>query len=345
MTQHSLTSLGWSADFLRQLDIDEIGVLPPARVTAVHRDRLSALSETGPQSLHLPPGLSTGEVAVGDWVLIEPERDRVARVLERRSVLHRRAAGIEARDQLIAANIDTLFITTSLNADFNPARLERYLALAYDGGVTPVFVLTKADLCDDPDTFIDTARAIAPTVPYVSLDARDPGAAERLAPWCGAGQTVALVGSSGVGKSTLAVTLTGEAIATQGIREDDAKGRHTTTAREFHPIAGGGWLVDTPGMRELQLGGVSAGIDAVFDDIAELALDCRFSDCQHDTEPGCAVKAAIDAGDLDPDRLARWQKLKREDAYNSESIAESRARYRSFGKMVKHAMKVKDKRR
>jgi len=340
---HSLSSLGWSADFLRQLDIDEIGILPPARVTAVHRDRLDALSENGPVSLHLPPGLTTGEVAVGDWVLFDPDLARVVRVLERKSVLHRRAAGHDARNQLIAANVDTLFITTSMNADFNPARLERYLALAYDGGVTPIFVLTKADLCDDPAPFDAALRTIAPDVPCVTLDARDPDAAAKLADWCGPGQTVTLLGSSGVGKSTLATTLTGEAIATQDIREDDAKGRHTTTSREFHAIAGGGWLIDTPGMRELQLAGVEAGIDAVFEDIALLATECRFSDCAHDTEPGCAVKAAIEAGELDRDRLARWQKLKREDAYNSESLAQAHARNRAFGRMVKRA--VKEKRR
>lgn len=338
---HSLTSLGWSADFLRQLEIDEIGRLPPARVSAVHRDRLDALSETGAVSLHLPPGLSAGDIAVGDWVLMDPETARVARVLERKSVLHRRAAGIEVRDQLIAANVDTLFITTSLNADFNPARLERYLALAYDGGVAPVFMLTKADLCDDAGPYHDALRAIAPDVPGVTLDARDPGAAQLLADWCGPGQTVALLGSSGVGKSTLATTLTGKAITTQGVREDDAKGRHTTTSREFHAIAGGGWLIDTPGMRELQLAGVEGGIDAVFEDIALLATECRFSDCAHDTEPGCAVKAGIEAGTLDPDRVARWQKLKHEDERNSESLAQAHARNRAFGRMVKRAVKGK----
>ncbi|GKY86973.1 ribosome small subunit-dependent GTPase A [Sinisalibacter aestuarii] len=343
MTQHSLSSLGWSADFLRQLAIDEIGVLPPARVSAVHRDRLDVLTETGSMSLHLPPGLTTGEVAVGDWVLVDPDRARVARVLDRKSLLHRRAAGVDARDQLIAANVDTLFIATSMNADFNPARLERYLALAYDGGVAPVFVLTKADLCDDPAPFHAALRQIAAAVPVVTLDARDGTTVLALADWCGPGQTVALLGSSGVGKSTLATTLTGAEIATQGIREDDAKGRHTTTSREFHPLAQGGWLIDTPGMRALRLAGVEAGIDAVFDDIAELAGQCRFSDCQHESEPGCAVQAAITTGALDPDRLGRWQKLRREDARNARSIAEAHAHDRAFGRMIKQVMK--DKRR
>ncbi len=340
MTQSlDLKSLGWSADFLRQLDIDEIGVLTPARIIAVHRDRLDALSEAGALNLRLPQGLTTGEVAVGDWVLVGPDGTLVVRVLDRKSLLHRRAAGEDSRDQLIAANVDTLFITTSLNADFNPARLERYLALAYDGGAIPVFVLTKADLCDDPSPYHAALAAIAPGVPVVTLDARDPDAATALADWCGPGQTVALLGSSGVGKSTLATSLTGDAIATQGNRKGDTKGRHTTTSREVHRLASGGWLIDTPGMRALRLAGVETGIDTVFDDIADLATGCRFSDCAHETEPGCAVRAEIDAGRLDPDRLARWQKLREEDARNARSIAEAHARNRAFGKMVKKIKK------
>ncbi|MCB1339154.1 MAG: ribosome small subunit-dependent GTPase A [Maritimibacter sp.] len=340
-----LKDLGWSADFLRQLDIDEIGRFAPARVTAVHRDRIDTLTEAGPRVLTLPPGHSAGEIAVGDWVLIEPETDRVARRLERTSLLHRKAAGRDIRDQLIAANVDTLFVTTSMNADFNVARLERYVALAHSGDVAPVIVLTKADLSADHDTFHDALRAALPRVTRVTLDARDPGAVhEALADWCGPGETVAFVGSSGVGKSTLVSVLTGDAIATQAIREDDAKGRHTTTAREFHRLAGGGWVIDTPGMRELQLTGAAEGIDAVFADIVELAADCKFNDCAHDTEPGCAVKAAIAEGTLDAERLARWQKLRREDALNAESLAEAHARQRRFGRMVKEVVRDHHKR-
>lgn len=338
-----LKDLGWSADFLRQLDIDEIGRLVPARIIAVHRDRLDALTEFGPRTLTLPPGQSAGDVAVGDWVVTDLGDTRVARVLERRTLLHRKAAGHRAQDQLIAANVDTLFITTSMNADFNVARLERYAALAHAGDVAPVIVMTKADLCDDPDRFHDALREALPRVPVVALDARDPGAAAALGNWCGPGQTVAFVGSSGVGKSTLASALTGDAIATQGVRAD-AKGRHTTTSREFHRLAGGGWVIDTPGMRELQLAGAAEGIDAVFADIVELATTCRFNDCAHETEPGCAVKAAVAAGDLDKGRLARWQKLRREDAHNVETLAEAHAKGRKFSKMVKSIMRDHPKR-
>lgn len=342
MTDHhnSLSGLGWGADFERQLDLDEIGAFPPARVTAVHRARVSALAEAGALTLALPAGTSAGEIAVGDWVLYEPDTGRVLRLLDRKSLLHRRAAGVDSRDQLIAANVDTLFITTSFNDDFNPARLERFLALAHAAGVLPVFVLTRADLCDDPAPYLDRLRAIAPSVAVVTLDARDPSQAERLADWCRPGQTTAFVGSSGVGKSTLINALAGLELATQGIREDDAKGRHTTTGRRLYRLASGGWVIDTPGMRALRLAEVAEGIDAVFPEIAELAAGCRFSDCAHDLEPGCAVQAAIAAGAFDEDRLARWRKLREEDARNAESLAQSRARDRSFGKMIKTAKKT-----
>lgn len=338
-----LKDLGWGADFLRQLDIDDIPTAHPARITAVHRDRVDVMGADGTESLHLPPGLTSREITVGDWVLIDRDAARVGRLLERRSLLHRRAAGEEARDQLIAANVDTQFITTSANADFNPARLERYLALAYAAEVTPVLVLTKSDLCDDPAPYQDALGALAPAVPALALDARDPEAAARLGAWCGRGQTVAFVGSSGVGKSTLIATLTGAALATQDIRADDAKGRHTTTARSFHRLSGGGWLIDTPGMRALRLFDVEAGIGTVFADIETLAETCRFSDCQHEQESGCAVLAAIAESQLDAARVARWQKLRREDARNSESIAATHARSRAFGRMIKRVKN--DKRR
>jgi ribosome biogenesis GTPase len=238
---------------------------------------------------------------------------------------------------LIAANLDTLFVTSSCNADFNPARIERYLALAAQAGVVPVLVLTKADACAEPGDYLARTAAFAPSLVAEALDARDPAAVARLAPWCGPGQTVAFVGSSGVGKSTLVNTLTGSALATRGIREDDAKGRHTTTARSLHPLPSGGWLIDTPGMRALRLYDAAEGVAAVFDDIAALAASCRFSDCSHDTEPGCAVLAAIDAGELAPERLSRWRKLGREDAHNTASIAEQRHAERTFGKVVRSA--------
>ena len=177
-------------------------------------------------------------------------------------------------------------------------------------------------------------RSLGAALPVEAVNALDPGSAARLAGWCGRGETVALAGSSGVGKSTLANALTGAALATRGIREDDARGRHTTTVRSLHRTQAGGWLIDTPGMRALRLADAAEGIAAVFDDIAALAEGCRFGDCGHADEPGCAVQAAIAAGGLDPDRLARWRKLAREDARNPATLAEARARTLRAGALL-----------
>ncbi len=341
LNSQSLAGLGWSADFLRQLDADELDRLKPARVTGVHRDRLTSLSEAGPHFLTLPPDLSAGDVAVGDWVLADPETGRAIRLLDRKTRIFRRAAGDVSREQLIVANVDTVFLTTSCTEEFNEARLERYLALAHAGGIPPVFVLTKADRTDDPEAYLDRLRAIAPSVPAVLLNAKSPGAVEALRDWCGPGRTVAFLGMSGVGKSTLASALTGIDLDTGEVREDDMKGRHTTTAREMHAIPGGGWLIDTPGMRELRLSDMADGIDEAFAEITDLATECRFRDCTHGPEPGCAVQAAIGAGTIDAARLDRWKKLRAEDAAHAASAAEKRRRGRAFSKIVKQAKKVK----
>ncbi|MCU9850179.1 ribosome small subunit-dependent GTPase A [Defluviimonas sp. WL0024] len=341
LNSHTLADLGWSANFQRQLDTDEFGAFSPARVTGVHRDRLTALSEAGPLLLTLPPDLSAGDVAVGDWVLADPATDRVARLLDRHSRIFRRAAGEASREQLIVANVDTVFITTSATEEFNEARLERYLALAHAGGIPPVLVVTKADKADDPETYLDRLRAIAPAVPAILLNAKAEAAAEALRPWCGPGRTVAFLGMSGVGKSTLASALTGIDLETATVREDDMKGRHTTTAREMHPIPGGGWLIDTPGMRELRLTDMAEGIDEAFAEITGLTGECRFRDCTHGPEPGCAVQAAIAAGQVDAARLDRWKKLRAEDAAHAASAAEKRRRGKAFAKVVKQAKKAK----
>jgi len=339
----TLADLGWAPDFLRQLDLDELAAFVPCRVAAVHRARVEALTPQGALSLIPPAGLSTGEIAVGDWALADGAR--LVRLLDRRTCLSRRAAGTGAARQLIAANVDTLFIVTSCNADFNPARLERYLALARSAGVEPVILLTKADLCDDPDLWRARAEAVDRRVAVCVLDARMPNLAGMLSDWCRPGQTVALAGSSGVGKTTLANVLTGADEATAAIREDDAKGRHTTTGRHLRPMTAGGWLIDTPGMRELRLSDAGEGIAAVFDDIDALAGACRFSDCAHGTEPGCAVQAVVAEGRLKADRLARWRKLRREDRHNSETLAEAHARDRAFGRMVRSVMRDKSRHR
>ncbi len=338
MTKYTLADLGWSDHFARQTDDD---ALTPLRITEVHRDRLRVLGEAGAEELI--PSESSGAYVVGDWVLSDGVH--AVRRLTPFSDLARRAAGRDAVLQRIAANLDTLAVVTSCNADFNPARLERYLAMAHSAGCLPLIVLTKADLAEDARDFLRRAERISPLASAIALDAKDPEDVDRMTPWCRKGQTLALVGSSGVGKTTLRNQLTGESAETQDIREGDAKGRHTTTTRSLVPTLAGGWLIDTPGMRELQLAGVEDGISAVFDDIEQLALECRFRDCAHQAEPGCAVQAAIAAGDLDSDRLGRWQKLLREDRYNSESVADARARGKAFNRIVKEAVSKSKRKR
>lgn len=338
MTDTTYADYGWTPHFARQADTD---TATPYRVADVQRTEITAISPRGRVKLRVPDG--TGTVAVGDWVL--ETNGAVARVLDRQSLLERRAAGTDVRTQLIAANVTTLGIVTSCNADFNERRLERYLVLAADAGCLPLVVLTKADQTDNPGDYGRRAERLSPLLTAVALDATDALDVKLLHPWCRAGDTLALVGSSGVGKTTLRNALTGESAATQGIRDDDAKGRHTTTARSLSRTVAGGWLIDTPGMRALRLTDVSYGIDAVFADIEDLAVSCRFNDCAHESEPGCAITAAIDSGDLDPDRLRRWRKLKAEDLYNSETVAEARARAKGFGKMVRKAMDEKTGRR
>ncbi len=344
-----LTDYGWTPFFQSQLDINDIETLTPVRVMAVHRGHLDVAGPDydGP----IPPFTENGAddeavTTVGDWLLIDAATHRPRKILTRASLFKRRAAGTSRRTQLIAANVDTLFIVSSCNQDFNIARLERYLALAREAQVTPLIVLTKADLTGDAQDYARQAQALLPGLLVEAVDARNPESLTCLDAWLGTGQTVAVVGSSGVGKSTLTNTLLGtEAIATQGIREDDAKGRHTTTGRALHRLPGGAWLMDTPGMRELQLTDVQDGIDDVFADVVALAAECRFPDCGHNTEPGCAIRDAIDGGELDADRLKRYRKLIAEERFNNESLAERRARFKAFGKMTRNSQKNKRLRR
>lgn len=322
----SLTDLGWSPFFDDQLGPDD-GDMAQVRIATVHRSRMTAESTNGPIRLQLAPQTNTADFAVGDWILVAREDQMLVRRLDRQSLLQRQTVGART-PQLIAANVDTLFIVTSCNDDFNPARLERYLALANEAETNPVIVLTKADQTTDVDSYLQQAVALQRGLKVVTLNAKTQDAVGVLAPWCGQGQTVALVGSSGVGKSTLLNTLTNrppeDAQATGGIREVDAKGRHTTTSRSLHPIQGGGWAIDTPGMRTLHVSDVSAGLDVLFAEITELVPECRFRDCTHMHEPGCAVQAAAAAGTIDPARLDRWHKLQDENRTNTPTTSGAR---------------------
>lgn len=332
-----LDRLGWSAFYSQQLTLEELGAGFPARVCSVQRSQLTVLCERGSLDVVVPPRLTTitdAAIAIGDWLLVEHDAPRVLRVLERRTLISRMAAGVEQRVQAIAANLDTLFIATSCNDDFNLSRLERYFTVARHAQVEPVIVLTKADLCADEESFAAQARSIAGDIAVLAVNATEHASADALVPWLARGQTVAFVGSSGVGKSTLVnALLARETQATGGIREDDAKGRHTTTSRQMFALPSGAWVIDTPGMRELKLGSVEGAVSAVFDDIALLARNCRFRDCQHREDAGCALHAAVTAGQLDPRRLSSYQKLQREAQRASQSVRERREIERRWGRL------------
>ncbi|WP_299550548.1 ribosome small subunit-dependent GTPase A [uncultured Tateyamaria sp.] len=336
-----LNALGWQSFFAQQTDVDELAQRPPVRVVEVHRNALHVLGD-GIDEMIPPPE----DITVGDWLMFDREHPKCSRMLQRKSLIKRRAPGTDRREQLIAANVDTVFVVTSCNQDFNIARLERYIALAFEAQITPVIVLTKTDLTSDHQHYIDTAGTISTDVTVVALDARGEAPRSGLAPWCKPGATIAFLGSSGVGKSTLtnALLQTG-LIRTQSIREDDAKGRHTTTQRQLFATPDGCLVLDTPGMRELQLTDAASGIQDVFSDISDLSAQCRFNDCKHETEPGCAVLQAIENNEIDVARLGRWRKLMAEDAFNSASLSERRAKDKAFGKMVREITKQKSKRR
>lgn len=331
-----LDELGWRPFFSEQVSADEASECYPVRVMAVHRGKIAVAGARSEQLI--PPHITNSGVdddhpTVGDWLLLDGVTQLPTRILGRASLFKRRAPGHGRKEQLIAANVDTLFIVASCNQDFSVPRLERYLVLARETGVHPVVVLTKADLTDTPETFATAARDLQPGLLVQIVNGRDPDSVACLAAWCGKGDTVALLGSSGVGKSTLVNTLRGSnSIATQAVRKADGTGRHTTTVREMHRLDHGGWLLDTPGMRELQLSDVATGLTDVFDDIVTTAQGCRFSNCAHRAEPGCAVQAAIAEGTLDSDRLDRWRGLAAEETFNSASLSERRALERIYGK-------------
>jgi len=278
--------------------------------------------------------------AVGDFVLYRPGKPAmIERVLPRRSELKRGAAGESGRLQVIAANVDHVFVLTGLDGDFNPARIERYLLLIQASGAAPVLVLTKADRGEvDPDAALAELGARLPDVPMHAVNAKSADSIAPLFAYLGPGQTVVLVGSSGVGKSTLTNTLLGESRqATAAVREHDSRGRHTTTHRSLLPLPSGGCLIDTPGMRELKLAGDEAIDDGQFADIEDLAQSCRFGDCAHGSEPGCAVRAAIEEGSLDTERWHNYLKLRDELAAAADTL-EARLRRKGDERLQTRAL-------
>lgn len=326
----TLDSLGWDEHFQRLFDEKATDGSVPARVTAQHKGSYIVLGELGELSAQVTGRMryeASGAAdlpVVGDWVVIEPRPEEgaatITAILHRRTKFSRKVAGFEYDEQILAANIDTAFLVTSLNSDLNPRRLERYLTMAYANGTMPVIVLTKSDLSEDVAAQLDAISAIAIGTPVHVVSALTGDGMDQLRHYLDGDRTVALLGSSGVGKSTLVNALAGEEILkVQEIREDD-KGRHTTTHREMVLLPGGGIIVDTPGMRELQLWDADEGLQGSFQDIEALATQCRFRNCRHQTEPGCAVWAAVEAGELEPDRLASFEKLQRELLYLERKI-------------------------
>ena len=322
-TSTALTALGWTERHATLFAAEAPGLVP-ARILAEERGQYLVASASG-ESPATPTGRLRHDTeldptaawpAVGDWVGLEPgagDGHRLIRhVLTRRTALVRRAPGDRERpSQVLAANIDVVFVVTSVNQDFNVRRLERYVTVAWESGATPVVLLSKADLATDLEQFRVAAEAAAPAVDVIAVSIVTGEGLDDVRSHLGAGRTVAFTGSSGVGKSSIVNALAGEALLdTGGIRLDDSRGRHTTTRRQLVRLADG-LLIDTPGLREL---GVldGDGLSAAFDDVERLAASCRFSDCQHNTEPGCAIRAALADGTLDRARFSAYEKLQRE---------------------------------
>ena len=322
----NLADLGWSPFFERQLVPEEAGSCLPGRVTGMQRTGVTVTLTTGEYEAPLGGRWHRGDAqsrpAVGDWVLFDRQSGRIHRLLRRRSLLKRVSAGATSRIQVIGANVDTLFVVTSCNEEFNLSRLERYLSLAHEGKVHPVLVLTKRDLTADPSRFAARAATLEKSLDVLLVNALDRSTLDGVAAWCGPGRTVALAGSSGVGKSTLINTLSGTEVQATGPVRGDRKGRHTTTSRSLHLLPQGGLVLDTPGVRELQVAG--AGVAVLFADVEDLARRCRFADCAHGGEPGCAVRQAVLDGKLEDRRLDSYLKLRREEAESNSSIARRR---------------------
>jgi ribosome biogenesis GTPase len=353
----NLEQLGWRPAFESSFANHRSEGHLPARIA--REDRGGYVAYTGERALRAAVSGSFRHAAagradfpaVGDWAVVRPRRGQdaatIVSLLPRESVVRRKAAGERSEQQILAANVDLLLICCGLDRDFNLRRIERYLTVAYDSGVAPLVLLNKADACDTPEQLAGQVEDIAIGVPVLVASARDGRGIDALRAHLGSGRTAALVGSSGVGKSTLINRLLGrEELATGHTRASVGRGRHTTTWRQLLLLPGGGVIIDTPGMRELALWGESDAVDDAFADIDALASGCRFRDCAHQSEPGCAVRAAVELGELDPARLDSYRKQQRELRYlairdDAGAQAAQRARWKTIHKAARKRMDEK----
>lgn len=351
----SLHELGWSDHFAAAFAEHAGPGVVPGRVALEHNHVYRVITESGEQLAeatgrmkHLAQGRHELP-AVGDWVALRTDeagnRAVIKAVLPRLGKFSRKSAGSWTEEQVIAANIDTVFLVSGLDGDFNPRRIERYLLLAQQSDARPVIILNKTDLAEDVPDLVAMIEETAPGLPVLAISAATGKGMELLQPYLGVGQTVALLGSSGVGKSTIVNRLVGERVLpTRSVRESDSRGRHASVHRQMIALPGGGLVIDTPGMRELQLWGVDEGLSGTFDDVDAIGEACRFRDCRHRQEPGCAVKAAVEAGTLDTARYDNFVKLQDERA-ELERRQDERAllEQKRAGKIMARAQKAMQK--
>ncbi|RIJ67889.1 ribosome small subunit-dependent GTPase A [Rummeliibacillus sp. TYF005] len=351
----NLQDYGWNNNWQKQFEaykhLNTNEHLTVGRVLLEHKHSYRVMTEFG-EWMATPSGhfqynaqVRRDYPVIGDWVVLEQmpgeEKGMIHAILPRTSLFSRKVAGSSVEEQIIAVNINYVFLVMSLNKDFNLRRLERYLIAAYDSGANPIIVLTKKDLCEDPSEYVDQVETIAFGVPIYTVSSLTGEGIDLLQQLLSDGKTGALLGSSGVGKSSLTNALCEEKVmSVQTIRTNDDKGRHTTTHRELFQLPTGGLLIDTPGMREFQLWNNSDSLDSSFNDIETLAQHCRFRDCEHKKEPGCAVKAAIEEGTLEKDRYDSYFKLKRELAFierkaNTQAQLAERSRGKNTSKQIK----------
>jgi ribosome biogenesis GTPase len=352
----NLADLGWNSLFEKHFEQYRSQGLRPARISKEHKNIYLAIDEDGELSAEVSGKYryqtdSKGQFpSVGDWVAISRHDNNKAIIhalLPRKGAFVRKEAGARTNDQVIASNIDTVFVVCGLDGDFNPRRIERYLTLIYDSGAMPVILLNKRDLCDDFETKVGEVESLAIGLSVYAISAIEGFGLDNLKSHLVKGNTTAFIGSSGAGKSSIINRLLGdERLRVNSVREDDSRGKHTTTHRELIVLQDGGIVIDTPGMREIQVWGEQQGLKQVFDDIEGLAAECRFRDCNHQKEPGCAVREAIDSGLLDTGRFQSYLKLKKEHEYLAarqvmKASSIERLRWKQISQSIKGLKKSK----